>query len=626
MITVESLTKSYGVQKLFDDINFKINPRERIGLVGRNGHGKTTLFRLIIGEEHPDDGSVVIPRHYRIGYVKQEIDFTEDTVLKECMRGLHYEESDHSWKAEKILSGLGFSSTDFKRHPGEFSGGYQVRLNLAKVLVSEPDMLLLDEPTNYLDIMSIRWIERFLLSWPGELLLISHDRSFMDKLVTHIVGIHRKKIRKIEGNTEKYYTQIARDEEIYEKTRINDERKRKDIEQFITRFQAKARLAGLVQSRVKALEKKEKQEKLENIKDLEFTFNYAPFNAKQITSVSDISFSYDKPEKKHGNFLIKDFSITIGAHDRICVVGKNGKGKTTFLRLLAGDLKPSSGEIIYHPNAKQGFFVQTNIETLADKRTVEEEILSSNPGTERQLARNICGAMMFEGDDALKKIQVLSGGEKSRVMLGKLLVTPVNLLLLDEPTNHLDMESCDALLAAVDNFDGAAIIVTHNEMFLHALAERLIVFQSGISVFEGRYQDFLDRKGWDDEAETVKPADTGNASGNTDAFKTNKKDIRRQRSGIIKERSQVLKPLEITIAKLMDSIEHQEAELAGFNEAIIEASQVQDGKTIRDISQSIHNCKTCINDFFSELERITAEHEQKKDYYDKKLESLESGN
>ncbi|MBN2402373.1 MAG: ATP-binding cassette domain-containing protein [Spirochaetes bacterium] len=619
MITIENLTKSYGSQKLFDNINFKINPRERAGLVGRNGHGKTTLFRLITGDEHPDSGSVIIPKHYRIGYVKQDLGFTEDTVLKECMLGLHHEESGHTWKAEKILSGLGFTSADFERRPEEFSGGYQVRLNLAKVLVSEPDMLLLDEPTNYLDIMSIRWIERFLLSWPGELLLISHDRSFMDRLVTHTIGIHRKKTRKIEGDTGKFYSQIARDEEIYEKTRVNDERKRKDIELFVTRFRAKARLAGLVQSRVKALEKKEKQEKLENIKDLDFYFNNAPFNARQIMSVSDISFSYDK---KAGHDIISRFNITIGARDRICVVGKNGKGKTTLLRLLAGDLKPAHGEVIYHPSAKPGFFVQTNVETLADKKTVEEEILCASPDADRQQARNICGAMMFEGDDALKKIEVLSGGEKSRVMLGKLLITPVNLLLLDEPTNHLDMESCDALLAAIDNFDGAVIIVTHNEMFLHALAERLIVFQNGVSVFEGSYQDFLDRKGWEGEAESARPA--GIRNGNGDSSR-NKKDIRRQRSEIIKERSQVLKPLENKIAQLMKEIERHETGLAGFNEAIIEASQTQDGKRISELSQSIHTCKSAIDGLFEELERSTAEQEQKQEFYNRKLELLESG-
>ena len=262
MIVVENLKKSFGSQILFEGISFKLNPKERIGIVGRNGHGKTTLFRLLTGEELPDDGAVTVPKHYRIGYVRQEIEFTKDTVLDEGMTGLSEENRDHYWKVEKILDGLGFSKNDMHRHPAEFSGGFQVRLNLAKVLVSEPDLLLLDEPTNFLDITSIRWVERLLINWPRELMVITHDRSFMDKIVTHTLGIHRRKVRKILGNTEKFYNQIAQDEEIYEKTRINDERRRKEIELFINRFRAKARLANLVQSRIKVLSKLEKKEKI----------------------------------------------------------------------------------------------------------------------------------------------------------------------------------------------------------------------------------------------------------------------------------------------------------------------------------------------------------------------------
>ncbi|MEA3435854.1 MAG: ATP-binding cassette domain-containing protein, partial [Thermodesulfobacteriota bacterium] len=209
MINVENLTKSFGGHTLFEDISFRLNPKERIGLVGRNGHGKTTLFKLIAGDELPDSGSLAIPKNYRISYVHQELNFSRDTALKECMTGLGEEERDHYWKVEKILAGLGFSKEDFKRHPSEFSGGFQVRLNLAKALASDPDLLLLDEPTNYLDITSIRWIERFLLNWPHEVMLITHNRSFMDKLATHIVGLNRKKIRKIAGNTGKFYDQIA---------------------------------------------------------------------------------------------------------------------------------------------------------------------------------------------------------------------------------------------------------------------------------------------------------------------------------------------------------------------------------------------------------------------------------
>ena len=489
MIRIENLHKSYGDLVLLEGINFALNERERLGVVGRNGHGKTTLFRMILGQENPDSGSIVVPKNYRIGYV------SHDTILTEAISALPEPEKDHHWKAEKILAGLGFSLTDFQRQPKEFSGGYQVRLNLAKALIAEPDLLLLDEPTNFLDIVSIRWIERFLQNWPHEIMLITHDRSFMDKLVTHTMGIHRRGVRKIEGDTAKYYNQIAQDEEVYEKTRMKDARRRKEIEQFITRFRAKARQANLVQSRIKTLQKMEKKEKLEKLRILDFSFCSSPLQARHLLNASNVNFSYEAQKP-----LIRDFKITVEAGERICVVGPNGKGKSTLLKLLAEDLLPDTGRLKYHPAVKKGYFVQSSVETLIDSRTVLDEIIISNPDGDRQRARNICGAMMFSGDDALKKISVLSGGEKSRVMLGKLLVSPANLLLLDEPTNHLDMESCDALLAALDNFEGTVIMVTHNEMFLYALAQRLIVFQNdSIDVFSGSYQLFLEKGGWQDD-------------------------------------------------------------------------------------------------------------------------------
>jgi ATP-binding cassette subfamily F protein 3 len=276
MIRVENLTKSFGDRLIFDGIGFSINAKERVGLVGQNGHGKTTLFRLITGEEQPDAGYVAIPKNYRIIYVRQHLEFAAETALAEGMRALPDHEKDCSWKVEKILAGLGFTTKDFQRHPAEFSGGLQVRLNLVKALVSEPDLLLLDEPTNFLDITSIRWIQQFLSNWPHELMLITHDRGFMDKLVTHTIGIHRRRLRKIAGNTAKYYVQIAQDEEVYEKTRVNDDRRRREIEQFITRFRAKARLANLVQSRVKTLKKWKKKINLNNLNSLIFPFATIP--------------------------------------------------------------------------------------------------------------------------------------------------------------------------------------------------------------------------------------------------------------------------------------------------------------------------------------------------------------
>ena len=619
MIGVENLHKSFGSQILFEGAGFKLNPKERIGLVGLNGHGKTTLFRIIIGEESPDAGTISVPKHYRIGYVRQHIDFTKDTVLKEGMTGLAAQERDHYWKVEKVLAGLGFNKDDIKRHPSDFSGGFQVRLNLAKVLVSEPDLLLLDEPTNYLDITSIRWVERFLMNWPRELMLITHDRGLMDKLVTHTMGIYRKKVRKIAGNTEKYYAQIAQEEEVHEKTRIKDERRRKEIEQFIARFRAKARLANLVQSRIKTLAKVGRKEKLEKLKTLDFAFRSSSFSGKHVLSTRDLSFSYD-PRKP----LIKDFNITIGAGDRICVVGKNGKGKTTLLKLLAGVLRPQSGEIVLNPAIRKGFFEQTNIQSLVDTRTVEEEIIYSHSDIDRQQARNICGAMLFEGDNALKKIGVLSGGEKSRVLLGKLLATPVNLLLLDEPTNHLDLESCDALLAAIDSFGGTVVMVTHNEMFLKTLAERLVVFHNDeIHLFEGGYQQFLEKGGWEDE-EDVLLSGTGENNKNNARIKLSKKEIRRRRSKFITERARILKPLEQRLHRTESHIERHEKTLAELHIGMQTATQEGDGSRITELSKSIHRCQENIERLYDELVKSSGVFEAQKAIFEEKLEKLES--
>jgi len=617
MISVENLSKSFGAYTLFENASFKINAREKIGLLGRNGHGKTTLCRILIGEEAYDTGRIARPKNYRIGYVSQQLKFTQATLLAEGMTGLSAAEQEHHWKVEKVLAGLGFDEQDLQRSPDEFSGGYQVRLNLAKTLVSEPDMLLLDEPTNYLDIASIRWVQRFLNNWPRELVLITHDRSFMDSIVSHTVGIHRQKFRKIPGDTGKYYDQIAQDEEIYEKTRINDERRRKEIKQFITRFRAKARLANLVQSRIKTLTKMEKKDKLERLKTLDFSFRSLPMKAKRIMEVKNLTYGYDPATP-----VIRNFNLVVGTGERICVVGKNGKGKTTLLKLLAGALTPQRGIVNHHADAVQGFFEQTNIASLIDTRTVEEEILYAQNDVDRQLARNICGAMLFEQDDALKKISVLSGGEKSRVMLGKLLVTPLNLLLLDEPTNHLDMESCDALLAAIDSYEGTLIMVTHNEMFLHALADRLVVFQEGQpAVHEGTYQDFLDNEGWHEETPASGKARTM-PTGEPFAIKINKKELRRQRSAIITAKTQTLKPIEVGIAQAEEDIARQEGLVEEYNRALLEASALQDGVRIGELARDLSQAQQIIETRFDTLEKLYQDLAEKSAHFEKQLDRL----
>ena len=615
MIQVTDLSKSFGSQLVLDSISFSVNRGERIGLVGRNGHGKTTLLRIITGEEYADSGEITSPRGYRIGHASQHLNFTRATVIDEVSSGLPEHEKDETWKAEKILSGLGFTETDMKRKPSEFSGGYQVRLNLARLLVSDPDLLLLDEPTNYLDIISIRWLADFLRSWKKELILVTHDRSFMDSVITHTLGIHRKKARKITGCTDALYEQILKEEEIYEKTRINDEKRRKETEDYIRRFRAKARLAGMVQSRIKALDKQEKLDKLERIQTLDFSFTYRPTQAKMVLDAREITFSYTQ----EGKPLIADLSFTVKSTDRICVIGKNGRGKTTLLRMLAGELEPMNGAVMLHPTTDIGYYAQTNTLRLNTHLTIEEEIM--NAGCERQRARDIAGAMMFEGDMALKKIAVLSGGEKSRVLLGKILATPCNLLLLDEPTNHLDMESCDAFMGAVDDFPGAAMIVTHNELFLHALANRFIVFEeSGVRVFEGSYQDFLDRVGWEDErdARTAK-----NIQQSTLPDTRNRKDLRKLRADIQTRKSRELGPIEKKIASTEAALDLGEKEIHRLENDLVAASAEGDGTAITTLSRDIHRIRGELDLLYEKLDELTVEYETLEKKYEQELADLE---
>jgi ATP-binding cassette, subfamily F, member 3 len=609
MIMASNITKSFGTQLLFDNISFNINPKEKIGLVGRNGTGKSTLFKIILGEEHPDSGQITIAKNYTLGYLEQHIKFSRKTVVEEACLGL--KDANEKWMAEKVLSGLGFSSSDMERSPAEFSGGFQIRINLAKVLVSEPNLLMLDEPGNYLDVISIRWLTKFLREWKNELILITHDRNFMDSIITHTIGIHRNRIKKIAGNTEKLYEQIIAEEEIYEKTRVNDEKKRKEVELFINRFRAKASLATRVKSKEKMLQKQGKKDKLVEIKDLDFQFKYSPFEAKTLMQIESLDFSYDNEY-----FIIKDLNLIVGKEDRIAVIGKNGKGKTTLLKIIAGKLNANNGEIKRHPSLRVGYFEQTNIELLNDRNTVEEEIDSSIVDRNNYKARNIAGLMMFEGDAALKKIKFLSGGEKSRVLLGKILCSATNLLLLDEPTNHFDMQSCDSILEAIDGYPGAVIIATHNEMFLHSIPNKLVVFDNDrIVVFEGTYADFLEKIGWDTEtAEKSKKADSNNRNKN--------KDIKRMRADIIDEKSRKVKPLENKIKDIESAITRNEDELHKVLKEFEDATVGNKGAVIKQLSIKISGLEEKIDRMYSELGDLTALYDAEVEAFEERLNSL----
>jgi ATP-binding cassette subfamily F protein 3 len=581
VIKVNQLSKSYFARELFTDVSFQMNAGERLGLVGRNGHGKTTLFRLILGQEEPDSGEIVIPRNYRIGHLEQHLHFTQPTILAEAALGLPEDEAHSIYKAEAILFGLGFSQADLERAPDEFSGGYQIRINLAKLLLSEPNLLLLDEPTNYLDITSVRWITRFLSNFRGELILISHDRDFMDRVTTHTAVIHRQKVRKFEGGTEKAYGQILVEDEIHEKTRANEEKKRAQAEAFINRFRAQASKAKLVQSRIKMLERLPKLDELTDVESLDFEFRYAPFSAKTLLEARDLSFGYAP-----GHLLFRGMTLSINARDKFGVIGNNGRGKSTLLNVISGGLMPVTGEIKTHPDMKLGYFGQTNIQRLDPKLTIEEEIEQTNPALTRTQVRNICGTMMFGGDLALKKVAVLSGGEKSRTLLGKILAHPSNLLLLDEPNNHLDMESIDALIESLQNFAGAVLMVTHNERILRALATKLIVFHRGkAEVFNSTYDEFLEKIGWEEEND-------GNGARRKPTSRSNYNEKKEREKAERREKARIEK-LEARILKNENTLKHYSEQLE------IEANR-NNLAQITELSNKISQVKQEIEDLYRE--------------------------
>lgn len=547
MIELINISKSYPTGELYNDLNLRVNQGNKIGLVGRNGTGKSTLFKLILGEEPQDTGEIKFPKAYRIGALKQYFDFTEKKLIDETALALNEDDKYDIYKAEKMLFGLGFSEADLEKDPKSFSGGYQIRINLAKLLLTEPNMLLLDEPTNYLDILSIRWLKAFLKSFQGEVILITHDREFMDSVCTHTLGIVRRSAFMIQGGTRKFYEQILANEEHHEKQKIAQEKKIKDLEEFIAKNKARAATATLAQSKIKILEKMEILEDIDYDANLKFDFNYKDTAAKFLLEVEDLSFGYT-PD----NILFKNITFALNKGETIGIIGKNGKGKSTLLNTIAGELEALSGNVKYHPSCVFGHFGQTNISHLNKNNTIMDEIYSVNHKLPEAVIRSICGLMMFSGDNAKKKISLLSGGEKSRVMLGKIIAQDVNLLFLDEPTNHLDIDSIDALTTAIKAFEGSCMIVTHSEELLRAVCDRLIIFTNdGADYFNGTYDEFLEKGGWDDgqdepKKKVAKP-------------KRNKKEIRKLRSIIVAEKSKATKPIKVEIEEIeaLQGIEKQ---------------------------------------------------------------------
>ncbi len=582
IIQADGLCLAYGSQEVLQGAAFSIQSGERCGLIGRNGSGKSTLFRLIAGEEQPDRGTLVLPKGYRMGVLQQQIRFSKSTVLEEAALGLQEDEKDCLYKVEQILFGLGFTEEAMDASPHMLSGGYQLRVQLAKVLVAEPDCLLLDEPTNYLDILSIRFLSKFLQEWKGEMILISHDLQFLDDVTTHMMSIHRHKIHKIRGKSTDLFTLIEQEEERHELNRQTLEKKRAHLQSYIDRFGAKASKATQAQSKQKMIDKLPGLEKLKSLHNLDFKFHEIPFMGKKMLEASNLCFSYDPP-----NPLIEGFSLTIDKGDRIAIIGKNGYGKSTLLRLLAQELTPADGTLNCSQAMRLGYFGQTSIERLDPKLRIEEEISSANPQMNFSKVRAICGLMMFSGDLAKKSISVLSGGEKSRVLLGKIVAQPCNLLFLDEPTHHLDIESIEALIDAIEEFEGAVVIVTHSEWMLRRIPfNKLVVcHKEKQELFSGGYDEFLEKIGWQEEREEgeKKPAPVQNNSKNT---------------------PQPVKSVKSEIKSCEEKVVRLEASLEKNNEKLAVISQSGKGDEIRALLAVIEDEQKKIDELYERLGRL----------------------
>ncbi len=526
MLTLAGISKAYGGRVLFSDVTLQLNRGDRLGLVGPNGAGKSTLFNIILGEEPSDAGEISQERNLAIGYLPQEsAPAGEETVVElacaitpdfvKLRRIIKAWEHDHpvealhpeevhddvhdrynelngyqiEAKAKQILAGLSFRESDFERPAREMSGGWVMRAHLARLLTQAPDLLMLDEPTNHLDLEALLWFQEYLQTYPGAILVISHDREFLNSLVGGIVEIRQSKLIRYRGNYDDYLDQ----REAYEAQLLaaykNQQREIEHIMLFVNRFRAKNTMATRAQSKLKQIERMEKIDApTGEDKKVSFSFPQPQRSGQRVIRLKNIHFAYGQ----HAVYRGLEFEAERG--QRIVLVGPNGAGKSTLLKILAATVTPQTGERELGHNVKAGYYSQYRVDMLDENRTVLEEALDTPQRVTEQFVRTLLGSFLFRGDDVFKKVSVLSGGEKSRLALVKLLLDPPNLLLMDEPTTHLDMSSIDALLYALDQFEGTLIFISHDVYFIRALANKVVHVNTGqLTHYAGDYQYYLDK-------------------------------------------------------------------------------------------------------------------------------------
>jgi len=531
MITLNHVQKQFGSKVIFKDCSLQIGVRDRVGLIGPNGSGKTTLFRMILGEESIDEGEILIAKGVKIGHLPQEvISFKGNAVLDEVLKSLtnitslqgkmkileeelssvedpkgqerlakEYGKLQERYtllggygleaEAKRILQGLGFREKDFGRRTDELSGGWLMRIALAKILLQSPDLLLLDEPTNHLDLTSLVWLEEFLVNYPGAMVIVSHDRVFLNHLIDRIAGIEAEKIDFYYGDYDHYLEEKEARREILEATFKTQQRKIEQTERFIERFRAKNTKSSQVQSRIKMLEKIERIELPQEKKEIRFHFPPPKRSGHKVVEVKNLHKSYGQ------TVVYQGIDLNLYRGDKAALVGPNGAGKSTLLKVLAGVLDFEEGEIILGKDVTLSYFAQHQFDILRPENTVFEELLTVATDESQTELRTLLGAFLFTGDEIEKKVSVLSGGEKSRLILAKMLLKPANFLLLDEPTSHLDIPSRNVLEMALKQFQGTICLITHDRHLINEIANKVIEIDNGVPhLYPGNYDYYLYKK------------------------------------------------------------------------------------------------------------------------------------
>ena len=530
MLQIKDLNYRIGQRALLKNVSWKINPGEHTALIGPNGAGKTTLLRIIYKNVEIDSGEIIKPKDYQIGYLPQEeVSLAMGAILDGVIKGQHkliaIEKEMKSLQnqldentaahdarlkrlgeledrfrhlggyrlkadAKAILSGLGFKENDFERPLSDFSGGWRMRVYLARLLLQNPDLLLLDEPTNHLDLESLEWLENYLKSFAGSIVTVSHDRFFIDRIAGQIAELEHGKLTHYSGNYQFYERQKALNEEQLRKKWEEQQAERERVQRFIDRFRYKNTKAAQVQSRIKYLEKMEKIEIPPPPQKISFRIRVETPSFKDVLIIENMWFKYDK------DWVLQDIDLNLYRGEKIALVGVNGAGKTTLTRLIFRQLFPQRGKVSIGERVKMGYYAQHQVDTLNLDATIYDEVAATAADVHRPKLRDILGLFHFSGDDPDKRIGVLSGGEKARVSLAKMLLSPVNFLIMDEPTNHLDIASQIALEKALTDYDGTLLLISHDRYFLDKLVTRVIELKDGkLRMFEGKYSDYLEKRG-----------------------------------------------------------------------------------------------------------------------------------